>query len=167
MTHPRCRGIIPQHYQIWCIMKCPNCNKDDDKVLESRPSDEGTSIRRRRECSACGHRFTSYERIEKKIVTVVKRDGRHEEFNRDKVLTGLVRACEKRPISLDTIEEIVNAAEALAEKSQKEIKTKKIGELIMSKLQKIDEIAYIRFASVYRQFKDVKEFVEVIEEVQT
>jgi transcriptional repressor NrdR len=148
-------------------MKCPNCNKDDDKVLESRPSDEGESIRRRRECLSCGHRFTSYERIENKILTVVKRDGRHEEFIRDKVLTGIVRACEKRPISLDTIEEIVNAAETLAEKSQKEIKTKKIGELIMSKLQKIDEIAYIRFASVYRQFKDVKEFVEVIEEVQT
>ena len=146
-------------------MRCPSCGDDESKVIDSRSVGDG--IRRRRQCLKCGTRFTTSERLQSRSLFVIKKDGRREEFNRDKVLTGLVRACEKRPISLDTIEEIVNAAEALAEKSQKEIKTKKIGELIMSKLQKIDEIAYIRFASVYRQFKDVKEFVEVIEEVQT
>lgn len=147
-------------------MKCPKCEKDDDKVLESRPLEEGAAIRRRRECNACGQRFTSYERLEQKVLKVIKRDGREQEFNRDKVLAGIVRACEKRPVSLDTIENIVNAVEGLIERSQKEVRTKTIGELIMSHLQKIDEIAYIRFASVYRQFKDVKEFVEVVKEVE-
>ena len=147
-------------------MRCPVCEKDNDKVLESRPTDEGEAIRRRRECVECGSRFTSYERVEARPLMVVKRDVRHEEFNRDKVLTGILRACEKRPVELTVIESLVDEVEKIAHKSSGEIKTNKIGEFIMEKLQKLDQVAYIRFASVYRQFKDVTEFVEVIKEVQ-
>ncbi len=148
-------------------MKCPACNKDNDKVLDSRPTDDGLAIRRRRECLECGNRFTSYERVEEKPLLVVKRDGRHEEFNRDKILAGIVRASEKRPVELETIESIVDEVEKWVRKSSDEIKTSKIGEFVMEKLQKIDQISYVRFASVYRQFKDVTDFVQVVKEVST
>ena len=146
-------------------MKCPACNKDDDKVLDSRPTEDGLAIRRRRECNGCGNRFTSYERVEEKPVLVLKRDGRHEEFNRDKILAGIVRACEKRPVDLQIIEDIVDAVEKKVRKMSQEIHTSEIGEFIMERLHKIDQIAYVRFASVYRQFKDVTDFVEVVKEV--
>lgn len=123
------------------------------------------AIRRRRECTECGYRFTSYERVEEKPLLVVKRDGRHEEFNRDKILAGIVRACEKRPVDLSVIEDVVEAVEKKVRKSNQEIKTAEIGEFVMERLQKIDQIAYVRFASVYRQFKDVTDFVEVVKEV--
>ncbi|MFA4906106.1 MAG: transcriptional regulator NrdR [Candidatus Margulisiibacteriota bacterium] len=146
-------------------MKCPACNKDDDKVLDSRPTEDGLAIRRRRECNACGNRFTSYERVEEKPLLVIKRDGRHEEFNRDKILAGIVRSCEKRPVELEVIEEIVDLVEKKVRKAPKEMETAKIGEFIMERLQTIDQIAYVRFASVYRQFKDVTDFVQVVKEV--
>ena len=133
--------------------------------MDSRPTEDGLAIRRRRECNQCSHRFTSYERVEEKPLLVIKRDGRHEEFNRDKILAGIVRACEKRPVALEAIEEIVEAVEKKVRKSNQEIKTSEIGEFVMEKLQKLDQIAYIRFASVYRQFKDVTDFVEVVKEV--
>jgi transcriptional repressor NrdR len=146
-------------------MKCPACNKADDKVLDSRPTEDGLAIRRRRECNGCGNRFTSYERVEEKPVLVIKRDGRHEEFNRDKILAGIVRACEKRPVDLQVIEDIVDEVEKKVRKMSREIQTAEIGEFIMERLHRIDQIAYVRFASVYRQFKDVTDFVEVVKEV--
>jgi len=146
-------------------MKCPACNKDNDKVLDSRSTEDGLAIRRRRECVECGNRFTSYERVEEKPVFVIKRDGRNEEFNRDKILAGIVRSCEKRPVNLEVIEDIVDQVERMVRKSAKEVKTGEIGEFIMEKLQKIDQIAYVRFASVYRQFTDVTDFVQVVKEV--
>lgn len=133
--------------------------------MDSRPTEDGLAIRRRRECNACGNRFTSYERVEEKPLLVIKRDGRHEEFNRDKILAGIVRSCEKRPVDLEIIEEIVEAVEKKVRKAPKEIPTVEIGEFIMERLQNIDQIAYVRFASVYRQFKDVTDFVQVVKEV--
>jgi len=133
--------------------------------LDSRPTEDGLAIRRRRECNACGNRFTSYERVEEKPLLVIKRDGRHEEFNRDKILAGIVRSCEKRPVELEVIEEIVDLVEKKVRKAPKEMETAKIGEFIMERLQTIDQIAYVRFASVYRQFKDVTDFVQVVKEV--
>jgi len=133
--------------------------------LDSRPTEDGLAIRRRRECNGCGNRFTSYERVEEKPVLVIKRDGRHEEFNRDKILAGIVRACEKRPVDLQVIEDIVDEVEKKVRKMSREIQTSEIGEFIMERLHKIDQIAYVRFASVYRQFKDVTDFVEVVKEV--
>jgi transcriptional repressor NrdR len=146
-------------------MKCPACNKDNDKVLDSRPTEDGLAIRRRRECVECGNRFTSYERVEEKPLLVIKRDGRNEEFNRDKILAGIVRACEKRPINLEVIEDVVETVEKMVRKSAREVNTSEIGEFIMEMLQKIDQISYVRFASVYRQFKDVTDFVQVVKEV--
>ena len=133
--------------------------------MDSRPTEDGLAIRRRRECNGCGNRFTSYERVEEKPVLVIKRDGRHEEFNRDKILAGIVRACEKRPVDLQVIEDIVDEVEKKVRKMSREIQTAEIGEFIMERLHKIDQIAYVRFASVYRQFKDVTDFVEVVKEV--
>ena len=146
-------------------MKCPACNKDNDKVLDSRPTEDGLATRRRRECVDCGNRFTSYERVEEKPLLVIKRDGRNEEFNRDKVLAGIVRACEKRPVNLELMEKIVDEVEKMVRKSSREINTSEIGEFIMERLQRIDQISYVRFASVYRQFKDVTDFVQVVKEV--
>lgn len=146
-------------------MKCSACGKDNDKVLDSRSTEDALAIRRRRECLECGNRFTSYERVEEKPLLVIKRDGRHEEFNRDKILAGIVRSCEKRPVELEKIEAIVDDVEKMIRKDQSEVETSKIGEFIMDKLQKIDQIAYVRFASVYRQFKDVTDFVQVVKEV--
>lgn len=147
-------------------MKCPFCENIEDKVLESRETDDGKAIRRRRECSGCRGRFTSYERVEEKPVMVMKRDGRRELFNREKVLAGILRACEKRPVSLESIENLVDEIEKEIHRDVgREVVTAKIGELVMEKLHDLDKIAYIRFASVYRKFEDLSEFIKEVKEI--
>ena len=145
-------------------MKCPFCGFANDKVVDSRESKEAESIRRRRECLKCEKRFTTYERIDEIPYMVVKKDGRREKFDRQKVLNGLLRACEKRPVPLKNLEAIVDAAEAfLVDAPERERTTSEIGEQIMNQLKGLDTVAYIRFASVYRDFKDVREFKEELE----
>lgn len=142
-------------------MRCIKCGYLESKVVDSRPTEDGASIRRRRECMKCEHRFTTYEKLESIPIMVIKKNGMRETFNRDKVLNGILRACEKRPISLDTMEEIVDAVEQSVSNSLvREIKTEEIGNIVSEKLKGIDDIAYVRFASVYRQFKDINEFKE-------
>jgi transcriptional repressor NrdR len=141
-------------------MKCPFCGEQEDKVIDSRAGREGTVIRRRRECLECGRRFTTYEHIEEIPITIVKKDGRREVFNREKVGAGLRRACEKRDISMNVIESFVDELERdLRETGEKEIPSSVIGERIMGILHELDHVAYVRFASVYREFKDVNDFV--------
>jgi transcriptional repressor NrdR len=147
-------------------MKCPFCGFLNDKVVDSRESREGESIRRRRECLKCEKRFTTYERIDEIPYMVVKKDGRREKFERQKVLAGLLRASEKRPISMTKLEQIVDDAEAFViDSPERERATSEIGELIMNRLKEIDTVAFIRFASVYRDFKDVREFRAELEEL--
>ena len=147
-------------------MKCPYCSHLGDKVVDSRESKEGEAIRRRRECLECGKRFTSYERIDEIPYMVVKKDGRRERFDRQKILSGLLRACEKRPVSSGQLEKVVDATEAFVMDAQeRERSTREIGELIMDHLKGLDTVAYIRFASVYRDFKDVREFKEELEDL--
>lgn len=142
-------------------MKCPYCGHNKDKVIDSRESRDGAAIRRRRECLECGRRMTTYEQIEVAPVMVVKKDGRREPLDRSKLMAGLVRACEKRPVSMVELERLCNEAESLAqEKSSREIESQQIGELIMERLRELDEVAYVRFASVYRQFRDINAFME-------
>ncbi len=141
-------------------MKCPFCSYEESKVIDSRPTDEGERIRRRRECLSCGKRFTTYEIIESLPIIVIKKDKSRETFNRDKLLNGLLRACEKRPVSFDTIDNMISEIEAIIQNSlDREVSSEKIGELVMEKLKAIDEVAYVRFASVYRQFKDINTFM--------
>ncbi len=141
-------------------MKCPFCGHLEDKVVDSRLSSDGEAIRRRRECGGCQRRFTSYERVEEIMPMVVKKDGRREPFDRQKVLSGLKKACEKRPVSMDTLEKVVDEIEKkLLEGADKEISAAAVGEEIMRRLQELDKVAYVRFASVYREFKDINEFV--------
>ena len=141
-------------------MKCPFCGFVNDKVVDSRESKEGESIRRRRECLKCEKRFTTYERIDEIPYMVIKKDGRRERFDRGKVLAGLLRACEKRPVPMQKLEALVDEAEAfVAEAPDRERKSSEVGELIMNRLRKLDKVAYVRFASVYLDFKDVKEFM--------
>lgn len=141
-------------------MKCPFCTEIDNKVIDSRLSKDGNVIRRRRECLVCGRRFTTYEHIEEIPIMIVKKDGRREVFNREKVCSGLKKACEKRDISINVIEEFIDELERdLKETGEKEIPASIIGEKIMEKLHKVDDVAYVRFASVYREFKDVNDFV--------
>lgn len=141
-------------------MRCPFCANPESKVIDSRPADEGASIRRRRECLACHKRFTTYEMMESLPLMVVKKDGSRQSFDRNKVLSGLIRACEKRPVSFDTLENIVNEVEqSLQNELKQEISSTEIGELVMDKLKKVDQVAYVRFASVYRQFKDIDTFM--------
>ena len=145
-------------------MKCPFCGFENDKVVDSRESKEGESIRRRRECLKCEKRFTTYERIDEIPYMVVKKDGRREKFERQKVLSGLLRACEKRPISMGKMEQIVNDVEQfVVDSPERERTASEIGELIMDRLKQIDQVAYIRFASVYRDFQDVSEFHSELE----
>ena len=145
-------------------MKCPFCGFAEDKVVDSRESKEAESIRRRRECLKCSKRFTTYERIDEIPYMVVKKDGRRERFDRQKILNGLLRACEKRPVPASKLEAIVDATETfLIEAPERERTTSEVGELIMEHLKGIDTVAYIRFASVYRDFKDVREFKEELE----
>jgi transcriptional repressor NrdR len=140
-------------------MKCPYCGEIDNKVMDSRLSKDGTVIRRRRECIDCGRRFTTYEQIEEIPVMIIKKDGRREVFSREKVRQGMARACEKRNISVEIIEEFIDNLERdLKEFEEKEIPSSIIGEKIMTKLHELDEVAYVRFASVYREFKDVNDF---------
>ena len=147
-------------------MKCPFCGHVEDKVVDSRESKEGGSIRRRRECTQCEKRFTTYERIDEIPYMVVKKDGRREKFERQKVLNGLLHACEKRPVSIGKLEQIVNEAEAaVIDSSERERTTKEIGEIIMSRLKHIDKVAYVRFASVYLDFKDIREFMEELKDL--
>lgn len=144
-------------------MKCPFCGNIEDKVIDSRTSKDGDAIRRRRECLKCGKRFTSYERVEDIVPMVVKKDGRREPYDRTKVLTGLKKACEKRPIGTETLEKITDTIERkMLGLGVKEIKSTWIGEEVMSSLKELDKVAYVRFASVYRQFKDVNEFMNEV-----
>lgn len=144
-------------------MKCPYCGYSESKVIDSRPTDEGARIRRRRECLSCTKRFTTYEIIESLPIIVVKKDKSREAFDRNKLLNGLLRACEKRPVSLNTVEKAVDEIEAQIQNSlDREVTTDLIGEYAMDKLKAIDEVAYVRFASVYRQFKDINSFHEAI-----
>lgn len=141
-------------------MLCPFCQHLADKVVDSRESKEGDAIRRRRECLGCGRRFTTYERIDEIPYMVIKKDGRREKFDRQKVLNGLLRACEKRPVSMGRLEELVNEAESMvAESTERECSTEKIGERLMERLRQFDKVAYVRFASVYRDFQDEEEFL--------
>jgi len=141
-------------------MNCPFCNHYETKVVDSRPTDEGQSIRRRRECITCSRRFTTYEKIEEIPLIVIKKSGNREAFNRNKVLNGIIRSCEKRPVPLTEIENVVNEIEKqLYNSMEKEIKAKYIGELVMQHIKKLDEVAYVRFASVYREFKDINTFI--------
>ena len=147
-------------------MKCPYCGHLRDKVVDSRESKEGEAIRRRRQCLACDRRFTSYERIDEIPYMVVKKDGRRERFERQKVLSGLLRACERRPVSMIQLEAVADKAELLAQESPvREVSTGAIGESIMAELKMLDKVAYVRFASVYLDFKDVQEFMSELEEL--
>lgn len=153
-------------HTIRLTMKCPFCGFTQDRVVDSRESKEADSIRRRRECEKCERRFTTYERIDEIPYMVVKKDGRREKYERHKVLSGLLHACEKRPISAGKLEAIVDATEAyLMDAPERERTTSEIGELIMEQLRTLDTVAYIRFASVYRDFKDVREFKEELEQL--
>ena len=147
-------------------MKCPYCDNPDTKVIDSRPTEEGHAIRRRRGCDGCGRRFTTYEKVEETILMVVKKDGRREAFDRSKMMNGIIKACEKRPVAMDDIEKIVGEIErGLNNLMEKEVKSSFIGELIMDKLKDVDQVAYVRFASVYRQFTDVNTFISEIEKL--
>ncbi|RKY40830.1 MAG: transcriptional regulator NrdR [Candidatus Makaraimicrobium thalassicum] len=140
-------------------MKCPYCGSTEDKVIDSRMSGEGLSIRRRRECLKCGRRFTTYEYVENSPLMVVKRDGTRKRFDREKIKTGIIKACEKRPVSMDRIEQIIEEIERkIQKKADREIKSTVIGNMVMEELYTLDEVAYVRFASVYRRFKDVSYF---------
>jgi len=145
-------------------MRCPHCHFHDSKVLDSRPAEDGQAIRRRRECLQCHKRFTSYERVEEAPLWVVKKDGRREGFDRQKILRGLLTACEKRPIGLAELEAATNAVErTIRDQGLEEVPTRVIGEAVMSRLRQLDEVAYVRFASVYRQFTDVEGFRQELE----
>ena len=149
-------------------MRCPFCGFEDSKVIDSRPTDEGVAIRRRRECIECGQRFTTYEKVESLPIVVIKKDKTRELFNREKLLAGLTRACEKRPVEASTLDHLVDKIENdLQNTLKREISTKEIGEKVMEGLKDIDEVAYVRFASVYRQFKDVNTFIAEVNKLLT
>lgn len=147
-------------------MRCPYCDNADTKVIDSRPTEEGHAIRRRRGCDKCNRRFTTYEKVEESILMVIKKDGRREVFDRSKIMNGIIKACEKRSVPMAEIERMVNEIErGLNNMMEKEIESTFIGELIMDQLKKVDQVAYVRFASVYRQFTDVNTFVKEIEKL--
>jgi len=147
-------------------MKCPFCSFSDSKVVDSRPDKGGAAIRRRRECESCGKRFTTHERVEEVLPLVTKRDGRREPFDRMKLVAGLQKACEKRPVSVETIEKLVDRLETrMQESGEREVPTTTLGEWIMSELHGIDQVAYVRFASVYRSFKDISEFMVELQDL--
>jgi transcriptional repressor NrdR len=144
-------------------VKCPFCKADEDRVVDSRASADGFAIRRRRECTSCDRRYTTYERIEESPLRVIKKDERREPFDRRKILSGLLKACEKRPVSLETLERITETIEGrVLEAFEREVPSTYVGQLVMSELKKVDQVAYVRFASVYREFKDVREFMEAL-----
>ena len=147
-------------------MKCPYCSYKEDKVVDSRATQEESAVRRRRECLRCGKRFTTYEYVEEVSMMVIKKDGRREPFDRKKILSGIIKACEKRPVGIEKMEEIVTQVErAVQKKSDREVPSSRIGELVMEKLKAIDDVAYVRFASVYRQFKDVGQFMLELKDI--
>ncbi|MFN7181145.1 MAG: transcriptional regulator NrdR [Planctomycetota bacterium] len=147
-------------------MRCPACGKRKDKVINTREVDEGNTIKRRRICFSCGFRFTTYERYEKENLWVIKKDGSREHFQRDKILAGILKACEKRSIPMAVISDVVSAIErTIQNEYEEEVPSRRIGELVMNHLKKIDKVAYVRFASVYREFKDVKEFMDEIKPI--
>ncbi|KAF0819462.1 MULTISPECIES: transcriptional regulator NrdR [unclassified Cytobacillus] len=147
-------------------MRCPSCQNNNTRVLDSRPVDDSRSIRRRRECEKCGYRFTTFEKVEEIPLIVVKKEGTREEFSREKILRGLIKACEKRPVALKDLEDITFEVEKeLRSNGVSEIKSDEIGEMVMDRLAKIDEVAYVRFASVYRQFKDINVFIDELKEL--
>jgi transcriptional repressor NrdR len=154
---------MPSKYNRWGIesMKCPYCGYSESKVIDSRPAEEGASIRRRRECLTCQRRFTTYEIMERLPLVVVKRDGSRQTFDKNKLVNSMLKACEKRSVALKELEVIAEDIEQeLQNALEREIRTSEIGELVMSRLKKLDEVAYVRFASVYRQFKDINTFME-------
>ena len=147
-------------------MKCPFCAHQEDKVVDSRASSDEMSIRRRRECLGCGKRFTTYEHVEEQPLMVIKKDGRREPFDRHKLLAGLVKACEKRPVSMDDLEGLVDELEReLSQQFEREAPSREIGERVMRKLHALDPVAYVRFASVYREFKDVEQFMRELKDL--
>ena len=147
-------------------MKCPYCSQIDNKVIDSRMTKEGNAVRRRRECLACKHRFTTYERVEALPLVLIKKDGRRETFDRAKVLVGMQKACQKRNISINTLEEFVDELEReLQEMGEKEIPSSVVGERIMTRLHELDDVAYVRFASVYREFKDINDFMSQLKDL--
>lgn len=149
-------------------MKCPFCGYNESKVIDSRPAEEGATIRRRRECLACSRRFTTYENIERMPLVVVKRDGSRQSFDKMKLINGMVRACEKRPVPLGKLEQVADDIEQeLQGNLEREIKTVAIGEMVMTRLKELDEVAYVRFASVYRSFKDINTFMEELSKLLT
>jgi transcriptional repressor NrdR len=150
----------------WKRMRCSNCHNKSTKVLDSRPIEEGQSIRRRRECERCGFRFTTFERVDELPLIVVKKDGIRQEYNREKLIRGLIRACEKRPVPLEKIEALaLDVEKELRDNGTAEIDSKEIGELVMKRLSDLDEVAYVRFASVYRQFKDISVFLDELKDL--
>lgn len=147
-------------------MKCPDCSGMENKVIDSRLNKEGTVIRRRRECLSCSERFTTYEKLERSFPLVIKKDGRREEFDRDKIIHGVQKACQKRPVSVKDIEDLVDRVEQyVQELGDKEVPALKVGEKVISEIYNLDDVAYVRFASVYRSFKDVNEFMVELKEV--
>ena len=147
-------------------MKCPFCGHAEDKVVDSRASSNEASIRRRRECLGCGRRFTTYEQIEEQTLMVIKKDGRRERFDRQKLLAGLMKACEKRPVSMEQLERLVDELEReLSQQFDREVSSNEIGERVMRRLHVLDPVAYVRFASVYREFKDVEEFMKELKDL--
>ncbi|MDD5107907.1 MAG: transcriptional regulator NrdR [Candidatus Omnitrophota bacterium] len=147
-------------------MRCPFCGFKEDKVVDSRATGEESAVRRRRQCLKCGKRFTTYEYIEENSLLVIKKDGRRQAFDRKKILAGIIRACEKRPVGVDRMEDVVTQVErAIQKKSDREVSASRIGELVMERLKLIDDVAYVRFASVYRQFKDVGQFMVELKDI--
>lgn len=147
-------------------MKCPFCNYHDTKVVDSRPTEDGAVVRRRRQCMSCKERLTTYEKIEQIPIIIIKKDGNREQYDRNKVIGGIVRACEKRPVSMDRMEEIADDIESKLHSSMdKEIKSDKVGELVMEALEKTDKVAYVRFASVYKDFRDIDSFYQELDHI--
>lgn len=148
------------------MMKCPYCGYQDSKVIDSRPTDDNTSIRRRRECLKCGKRFTTYEKVEQLPILVIKKDNRREVYDRDKILKGMIKACEKRPVPIKVLEEITDEIDKrIINSMEREVTSTEIGEMVMEKLKNVDEVAYVRFASVYRQFKDINTFMDELKKL--
>jgi transcriptional repressor NrdR len=148
-------------------MRCPKCAGQEDRVIDSRASREGATIRRRRECTACGYRFTTYEQIEHEELMVLKRDGRREEFSKDKLLSGIKKACQKRPISSEAMEELLDrVVRQVTDKYEREVPADVIGRALMEELRKLDEVAYVRFASVYRRFQEATDFVQEVKKLE-
>ncbi|MCI9542549.1 MAG: transcriptional repressor NrdR [Lachnospiraceae bacterium] len=147
-------------------MKCPFCNKENTKVIDSRPAEDNSSIRRRRQCDECGKRFTTYEKVESIPLIVIKKDNNREPYDREKIEAGIVRSCHKRPVSISQINELVDDIEnAILNMEEKEVPSSQIGELVMNKLKDFDSVAYVRFASVYREFKDIGTFMEELKKI--